>query len=94
MNTRTLRIVAWLEISASLVLLGIAVWFFAGFCSGRFMGLDCESRAIFGVNMFGPIGVLALICSVWSLKTKSVVSQLILAFSVFSIMIYWLSHAF
>jgi hypothetical protein len=93
MNTGMLKAVAWFEIVASIILLGFAGWPFSGFCSGRFMGLDCESRAIFGLNMFGPLGILMLICSVWSLKTKSVVPQFVLVFGVVAIMLYWLSYA-
>jgi len=88
-----LRILAWLEITVSMMLLALAAWPFSGFCSGRFMGLDCESRAIFGVNIFGPLGILAFICSAWSLKRKSVTPQYFLAFGVFAVMIYWFSHA-
>lgn len=44
--------------------------------------------------MFGPIGILALICSVWSLKAKSVAPQFILSFGLIAILLYWLSHAF
>ena len=56
-----LRLLAWLEIVASIGLFALTAWPFSGFCSGRFIGLDCESQAIFGVNMFGPMAILALI---------------------------------
>jgi hypothetical protein len=41
-----LRNLAWLQLAGSILLLALAVWRFSGFCSGRFMGLDCESQAI------------------------------------------------
>lgn len=70
-----LRTVAWIEIVLSMMLLALAVWPLSGFCEGKFMGLDCESRAIFGVNLFGPLGLLAFTCSSWSLTSRSVTPQ-------------------
>jgi hypothetical protein len=89
-----LKTAAWLEIAVSIVLLGLAVWPFSGFCSGRLMGLDSESRAILGLNLFAPVAILALIASVWSLKTRSVVPQVVLVFGIVAIALYWFSHAF
>lgn len=88
-----LQILTWFEIVVSVILLAFAAWPFSGDCSGIFMGLDCESRAIFAVNMFGPLGILGLICSAWSLKSKSVMPQYVLLFGFSVIMIYWLAHA-
>ncbi|RJP82066.1 MAG: hypothetical protein C4522_04970 [Desulfobacteraceae bacterium] len=82
-----LRILVWLELIASMVLLALAIWPFLDFCSGRFMGLDCESRAIFGVNVFGPLGIVALVCSTWSLKSKSIRPQFLLLVTLFAVMI-------
>lgn len=87
-----LKILAWIEVVVSVILLAVAVWSFSGYCSGRFMGLDCESRAIFAVNMFGPMGILGLTCSAWSLKRNSVMPQYILFLGLAVIMIYWLAH--
>lgn len=87
-----LRTLAWLEIAFALALLALAVWPFSGYCSGRFIGLDCEGRAIFGVNMFGPLGVLALICAAWSIKTRSAVPQYVLLSGLAVILGYWLYH--
>ena len=87
-----LRILAWLEIVIAMMLLTVAFWPFSGFCSGRFMSLDCESRAIFGVLMFGPLGILALACSTWSLVSKSARPQYVLIFGVVIIVAYWLWH--
>jgi len=87
-----LKMLALLEIVASVILLALAVWPFSGYCSGRFMGLDCESRAIFAVNMFGPMGILGLTCSAWSLKSKSAIPQYVLLFGFAAVMFYWLAH--
>jgi hypothetical protein len=87
-----LRPLAWLEFVAAIMFLAVASWPFSGFCSGRFMGLDCESRAIFGALMYGPLGLLLLACSVWSLSIKSVASQYVLILGVITILAYWLFH--
>lgn len=88
-----LRILALLELIASVVLLALAVWPFSDYCSGRFMGLDCESRPIFGINIFGPLGIVALVCSIWSLKNNSVKPQFLLLVTPFAIMVNWFAHA-
>lgn len=88
-----LRTLAWLEIVVSIMLLALAIWPFSGYCSGRFMGLDCESRAILGINVFGPLGILGLIFSAWSLRRKSVTPQYALVLCFMAIFIYWLAHA-
>lgn len=87
-----LRKFTWLVIGASIIMLTFAVWPFSGYCSGRFMDLDCESRAIFAVNMFAPLGILGLACSAWSLKSKSVTPHYVLLLGFAVIMIYWLAH--
>ena len=87
-----LKILGWLEIMLAIILLALALWPFSGYCSGRFMGLDCESRAIFAVNMFGPLGILAIVCSTWSLKGKSIVPQYVLVFGVMLVIAYWWVH--
>lgn len=83
---------AWIEIVASIILLALAAWPFSGYCSGRFVDLDCESRAIFGVNMFAPLGILGLICSAWSLNNQSAIPQYVLLIGFLAIMSYWLAH--
>lgn len=88
-----LRNLAWLEIMASMLLLALAIWPFSGHCSGRFMGLDCESRAIFGVNLFGPVGIMLFVCAAWSLKRTSRMPQLVLALGIAAVMIFWASQA-
>jgi hypothetical protein len=92
MELFVLRTLAWLEIVAAMVLLTVAVWPFSGYCSGRFMGMDCESRAIFGVLMFGPLGILALACSTWTLISKSVTPQYVLIFGTLAVVAYWIYH--
>lgn len=88
-----LRNLAWLEIMASMLLLALAIWPFSGYCSGRFMGLDCESRAIFGVNVFGPWGIMLFVCAAWSLKRKSSTPQIFLALGIVAVMLSWASQA-
>lgn len=85
-----LKLLAWIEMVVSAMLLAVAAWPFSGYCSGRFMGLDCESLAIFGINMFVPLGFLGMICAAWFFKTKSVTSQYFLLFGFALIMFYWL----
>jgi len=89
-----LKAISWLEITVCIAILAFAIWPFSGFCSGRFMGLDCESRAIFSVNMYAPVSTLGLICAVCSLKTKSVVPQFILFLGVLAVLLYWVAHVF
>lgn len=86
------RTLAWLEIVASIILLALAVWPFSEYCSGRFMGLDCESRAIFGITMFGPLGVLGLSCAIWTMNSKSALPQYSLILGFMGIVSYWLAH--
>lgn len=57
------------------------------------MGLDCESRAIFGVNAFGPLGIMLFVCATWSLKRKSSTPQMFLALGIVAVMIFWASQA-
>jgi hypothetical protein len=44
--------------------------------------------------MFGPMGILAFICPVWFLETKSVVPQFFLVFWVVAILLYRFFLAF
>lgn len=92
MNTGMLKTLAWLEIVLAIVLIALALWPFSGFCAGRFMGLDCESRAIFGINLLGPLGILMFISGMWTLKNQSVKPQYLLLLGVGVIAIYWRSH--
>jgi hypothetical protein len=84
-----LRKLSGLAFVAGLVLLGLAYWPISGFCAGRPMGNDCETWFIFGVNMFGPIGLLALACSVWSLKTGSWIPHYALIVGTLVVLGYW-----
>lgn len=74
-----LKAIARLEVVVACVLLALAFWPFSPYCSGRWLDLDCESRAIFGVNLVAPIGVLLLGGGLWSLARQSVVAQWVLA---------------
>ena len=92
MNTGMLKTLAWLEIILAIVLIAFALWPFSGFCAGRVLAFDCESRAILGVNLFGPLGILMSISAIWTLKNQSVKPQYFLLFGVGAIVIYWLGH--
>jgi low affinity Fe/Cu permease len=56
------------------------------------MGLDCESRAIFGVNAFGPLGIMLFVCAIGSLKRKSSTTQIFLALGIAAVMSFWVSQ--
>jgi len=86
-----LRFLVGLEMLGSLVHIALVLWPFSGFCSGRFLGLDCESRAIIGVNIVAPLAILLFVCAVWSLKVKSVAPQLILVPGIAVACIYWVT---
>jgi hypothetical protein len=87
-----LKTLAWLEMVLAIVLIAFALWPFSGFCTGRVMAFDCESRAILGVNLFGPLGILMFVSAIWTLKTQSLKPQYFLLLGVGVIVIYWLSH--
>lgn len=87
-----LRWLAWLEIVAATILFVFAARPFLAGCSGRLLGLDCESWAIWSVNLLGPLAILAWVCSAWSLKSRSAKPQVVLALGGAGIMIYWLLH--
>ena len=88
-----LKALAAIEISASVLLLALAVWPFSGYCSGSVMGLDCESQQIFAALMFGPLGILGLVCAAWSLWKASVVPQYVLLTGILVVMGCYLAHA-
>lgn len=89
-----LKAFAWLEMILTIMLIAIALWPFSGYCAGMIMAHDCESRAILGVNLFGPLGILMLISAIWTLKNPSLKPQYFLLLGVGVIAIYWLSHMF
>lgn len=86
-----LRILAGLEILASLVLIAWVLWPLSGFCSGSVLSLDCESRAIIGVNIVAPLAILVFVCAGWSIKVKSFAPQLILMAGIVVACIYWVT---
>ncbi|MEQ8938371.1 MAG: hypothetical protein RLT30_06680 [Gammaproteobacteria bacterium] len=86
------RSLAWMELTLAIVLLLLAIWTFSGFCSGRALGFDCESWAIFGVNVFAPLGMLALISAIFYLTKKVVMPQYILLLGFVLLMVFWFSN--
>ena len=87
-----LRILACVELLISIIAFALGAWPVSGLCSGRPIGFDCESWFIFGVNIFGPLGLLLLVCSIWSLKKRSWVPQYFLLAGCAMIIIFWVSH--
>jgi hypothetical protein len=87
-----LRIMGWVELLASILFLSLTAWSVSSFCSGRVLGNDCESWFILGVNIFGPLGLLALACSIWTLKIELAIPQYILVLGATTVIIYWFSH--
>lgn len=77
-ETVALRTLARIELVAGILLLLLAIWPLSGFCSGRPLGNDCESWFIFGVNLFGPAGLLAIVCALWTLRRGSQLPQYLL----------------
>ena len=88
-----LKIVAWTEVLVAIVLLIGAVFPFSGYCSGRAVGLDCESRAILGLNVLAPLALLLVACATWSMKTRSPKPQYALIPGIGAVVAYWLWHA-
>lgn len=72
------RVLTWVELGIAVACLAVAAWPLSGLCSGRPLGHDCESWLIFGVNLFAPLGVVALACGLWSLRTRSPAPHLVL----------------
>jgi hypothetical protein len=89
-----LRIFAWIELFVSIVFLTLVVWPFSGFRSGRPVGFDCESWSIFGMNFFGPMGLLPFVCSIRSLKKKTLVPQYFLVCGGAMSTVYWFSQVY
>jgi hypothetical protein len=89
-----LRVISWVELSSSVFLLALTAWPVSDYCSGRPGGFDCESWYIFGINFFGPLGFLALVCSISGLMTRSLIPQYFLMTGFVMLLIYWLPHVF
>lgn len=87
-----LRLLSWIMLVISMVLLFFALWPFLGYCSDRLFGLDCESQMIFSVNIFGPAAILGLVSSVWSLRSRSIVPLAILFLGLVFIAIHWFAY--
>ena len=86
MNT---KIAAWVELLVGLVLVAVAIHPFTRFCEGRSFGLDCESRLIFGVNLFGPLGLTLVLAGIWMLRTGSYRSQYLAGLGVAGVTLNW-----
>lgn len=65
------RVMRGAVLGLAFLFLTVAVWPLTSLCSGRPLGRDCESWLIFGVNLFGPFGLVALFCWAWSARTAS-----------------------
>jgi len=87
-----LKALALIEILFSIICLAFFVWPVSGFCSGRLAGHDCESWFIFGVNIFAPAGLLALVCATWSIKLNSWSPQVLVLCGLVALMAFWLLH--
>lgn len=83
---------AWIELVISIVLLLLTIWPFSDYCSGRPLGFDCESWAIFGVNLFAHLGLLGLVSSIFYLTKKIVMPQYVLLLGIVLLMVYWFSN--
>lgn len=81
-----------LVISISLLLLTFLP--LSGLCHDRVLGNDCESWFIFGVNIFGPIGISGLVSAAWSYKIKSWRPQYLLLLIAIVVVLQWLGHVF
>ena len=87
-----LRGLAWVELLLSLPLLGLVFWPLSRWCTGRPLGFDCESWLIFAVNGFGPVGLLALVCSAWTIAKPGVIPQYVLLAGLLAVLAWWLWH--
>jgi hypothetical protein len=87
-----LRVLGWVELLVSIFFVSLTAWSVSSICTGRVLGNDCESWFIFGINIFGPLGLLGLVCSIWTLKMEQVIPQYMFALGTTTVLIYWLSH--
>lgn len=88
-----LRVLGYVELLLSILALSLALWPVSGLCVDRVYGFDCESWFIFGVNIFAPVGLILLLCSLLTLKLNSLAPQYALASGSLIVMGYWLAHA-
>lgn len=86
---QVLRQLAYLELLISLPALALVFWPSSGACSGRTLGLDCESWFILGVNMVGPVGALALACGLWTLKRGGWAAQYVFLAGILAVTVRW-----
>ena len=66
---------------------GIAsvTWPPSRFCSGWPFGHNCEAWFILGVNIFAPIGAVALVCAAWTLRSPSRAPHIVLGATVVAV---------
>jgi len=83
------KVLASAEMIIAIACFAVAIWPLSGLCSGRPLAQDCESWFIFGVNFFGPFGLLALVCSVWSIKTSSLAPHIVLGGGLLALTTFW-----
>lgn len=65
------KVVAGIEVASGALGIASVTWPLSRYCSGRPLGHSCEAWFILGVNLFAPIGAVALICAVWTLRSSS-----------------------
>jgi hypothetical protein len=79
-------LLTWLEMAVAIVCLAVPAWPLTGQCRGRTLGHDCEAWLILGVNVFLPFGLLALACSIWSMRSDSWAPHLVFAAGCLAVM--------
>lgn len=68
----------WIEVGIGVLGIASAIWPLSRFCTGWPLGHDCEAWHILGVNLFAPLGVVFLMCAVWTARTPSRTPHLVL----------------
>lgn len=84
------RSIIWIELAIALVFLALAIKPFLAVCSGRIVGLDCESQAIFAVNLFAPIGLAALAAAILTWRRSGRAVHLMLLIAISAVLLRWL----
>jgi hypothetical protein len=89
-----MKVLGWIEILVAALLFVASLFPFTRYCEGRLLGLDCESQAIFAMNMVGPLCAFFLLCGIWLLRTRSLASQVVLGVGFAAIMGRFLYYVF
>ena len=87
------KVLGSVEVLLAIALTGAALFPLSGLCSGRSMGLDCESRAIIAINALAPLALVFGVCGFWLWRSRSWASQYVLLSGIAAVAIYWFSHA-